>query len=64
MTRLVLLERTKEMVDFIIVAVLLVVVGGAVIYIVSHKKKGDKCIGCMAAGACTLTGKCKGDSEV
>jgi len=38
--------------NFIIVAVLLVVVGGSVRYIIREKKKGVRCIGCSMAGTC------------
>lgn len=45
------------MIDVIIILVLLVCVGGAVVYIRKEKKKGRKCIGCSSAGCCQ--GKCK-----
>lgn len=41
------------MVDVILIAVLLVMVGSAVVYIKKEKKKGVKCIGCPAAGNCS-----------
>ena len=40
------------MTDIIIVGILLLIVGGAIFYIVKEKKKGTKCIGCPAAGNC------------
>lgn len=40
------------MIDFIIVAVILAVIGCAAAYIIKAKKKGVKCIGCPAAGEC------------
>ena len=40
------------MTDIIIIGILLIVVGGAIFYIVQAKKKGAKCIGCPAAGNC------------
>ena len=40
------------MADFIIIAVLLIVVGAAIAYIIREKKRGVKCIGCPNAGAC------------
>ena len=40
------------MTDLIIIGILLVVVGGAVFYIVRAKKNGAKCIGCPAGGNC------------
>ncbi|MBQ9142421.1 MAG: FeoB-associated Cys-rich membrane protein [Lachnospiraceae bacterium] len=48
------------MADLILVIVLLMIVGAAVIYIVKEKKKGVKCIGCPAAGACAHAHKCNG----
>ncbi len=59
------------MVDFIIVAILLIIVGAAVIYIVKAKKSGAKCIGCPVGGNCPHSHKdasgnggcnCKGES--
>ena len=48
------------MTDIIIIGILLLVVGGAVFYIVKAKKNGAKCIGCPASGACTKKGcNCK-----
>lgn len=40
------------MTDLIIIAILLIVVGSAIFYIVQAKKKGAKCIGCPMAGSC------------
>lgn len=41
------------MTDIIIVLITLMIVGGAVLYIVKEKKKGTRCIGCPAAGNCS-----------
>ena len=41
------------MVDFIIVAVLVIVIGTAVVYIRKAKKSGAKCIGCPSGGNCS-----------
>ncbi len=38
--------------NIIIGAVLLVVVGGAIVYIYKAKKSGKKCIGCPDSGSC------------
>ena len=46
------------MADFILAAVLLMIVGAAICYIIREKKKGVKCVGCPAGGACA--GKCAG----
>ncbi len=40
------------MTDIIIIGILLIVVGGAVFYIIRAKKNGAKCIGCPAGGNC------------
>ena len=40
------------MADIIIIAVIAVVVGIAVAYIIREKKRGVKCIGCSSAGTC------------
>ena len=40
------------MTDFIIIAVLVLIIGAAVVYIIKEKKKGVKCIGCPAGGSC------------
>lgn len=40
------------MADFFVGIILLVIIGGAVFYIVKAKKRGVKCIGCPAAGNC------------
>ncbi len=42
--------------NIVVVAVLALVLFGAVFYIVREKKKGRHCIGCPYAGACG--GKC------
>ncbi len=40
------------LINLIIVAVVLIVLGGVVFYIVREKKKGSKCIGCPYAREC------------
>ena len=40
------------LINLIIVAVVLIVLGGVVFYIVREKKKGSKCIGCPYANSC------------
>ena len=39
--------------NIVVIAVLVIVVGGAVAYIVRAKKKGQKCIGCPYGESCT-----------
>ncbi len=38
--------------NFIIIAVLLIIIGAVIFYIVKSKKRGDKCIGCPYAKQC------------
>ena len=46
------------MADTIVAAVLLLVIGGAALYIRKAMKSGVKCIGCPEGGTCS--GKCAG----
>ena len=38
--------------DIIILAVIAILIGGAIFYVIREKKKGKKCIGCPYAGSC------------
>lgn len=40
------------MTDFIVMAIVLAIVGGAAFYIYREKKKGVRCVGCSRAGEC------------
>ncbi len=40
-------------IDWIIIGILLLVVGGAVAYIIKAKRSGKKCIGCPDGSACS-----------
>ncbi len=42
-----------NLVNIIIVAVIVLILGGAVFYIVREKKRGTKCIGCPAGKTCS-----------
>lgn len=46
--------------NFVVAALLLILLGAAIAYIVKAKKDGVKCIGCPAGGSCS--GHCGGDS--
>ena len=52
--------------NFIVIAVVLLIVGGAVTYIIKEKKKGVVCIGCPHAGECKKMhqGGCSGDKKL
>ena len=43
--------------DYIVIAAVALIVGGAVAYIVKAKKSGKKCVGCPYASSCR-SGKC------
>jgi len=47
------------MTDFIIIAILLAIIGGIVLYLYKAKKRGQTCIGCPYAKQCG-SGKCGG----
>ena len=48
------------MVDFLIIALIAAILGGAAVYIYKAKKSGTKCIGCPHAKTCGGTcGSCK-----
>ena len=47
--------------DMIAVAVILLIVGGAVLYIIKAKKSGKHCIGCPDSASCSsCRGNCQG----
>ena len=48
------------MIDFLIIAIILAILGGAAFYIYKAKKSGAKCIGCPDAKTCS--GNCAGCS--
>ena len=49
------------MTDLIVILVLLLIVGGAGLYVYRAKKAGQKCIGCPHAKGCS--GSCSGCSS-
>ena len=40
------------MADLIVVAIVMLIVGAAVLYIRKEKKRGVRCVGCPAGGTC------------
>ena len=48
------------LIDWIVIAVIVLIVGGASAYIIKAKKSGKKCIGCPDGATCS--GKCSGCS--
>ena len=49
------------MIDLLLIAALVLIVGAAGWYVYKAKKNGAKCIGCPAAGGCS--GKCTCQNE-
>ena len=53
--------------NIIIIAVLAIILGGAVAYIIKAKKSGKKCIGCPSggscSGSCSACGKCSSEKK-
>lgn len=47
------------MTDVIVLVVVLLIVSGAIAYIIKAKKKGVTCIGCPSGGKCS--GNCNGN---
>ncbi len=45
------------LIDYVILASLLLILGGAALYLRKAKKKGKKCAGCPYSGSCG--GSCK-----
>ena len=43
--------------NYIIIAIILLILGGIIFYLVRSKKRGDKCVGCPYAKQCG--GKCE-----
>lgn len=46
------------MINFILVIVIVLIVGGAIVYIRKEKKRGVRCVGCPDGGTCG--GNCSG----
>ncbi|MBQ7344227.1 MAG: FeoB-associated Cys-rich membrane protein [Clostridia bacterium] len=47
-------------IDFVVIAVIALIVGGASFYIYRAKKSGKKCIGCPDSASCQSGSKCSG----
>ena len=56
-------ERSKPMnsVDYIIIAVIVVIVALAGLFVYKSKKSGKKCIGCPDSGTCCGCSGCGGN---
>lgn len=53
------------MTNVIVFGILILILGGAIAYIVKAKKAGVKCIGCPAGGTCSghCNGNCSGSCQ-
>ena len=47
--------------DYILLAVMLIILGGAIFYILKAKKSGQKCVGCPYSKSCS--GGCGGNGD-
>ena len=51
--------------EIVAIALIALVIGGAIVYIIQSKKSGKKCIGCPFADSCgTKKGSCGGCDRV
>ena len=50
------------MIDFIVAAIVLAILGGILLYLYRAKKRGETCIGCPYAKQCA-SGACSGHSH-
>lgn len=46
-------ERKSDMTDFIIIAIVFIILTVSICYIIKEKKRGVKCIGCPMGGTCS-----------
>ena len=47
-------------IDIAIIAAVVLILGGAVAYVIIAKRKGQKCVGCPASKTCGVCSGCKG----
>ena len=48
------------MVDYLIIGAIVLIIGGALFYIIKAKKSGKKCIGCPDSASCSKCSSCHG----
>lgn len=48
-----------NLIDFVLIAIVVAILGGAAVYLRSARKKGKKCIGCPHSGKCGGCHCCK-----
>ena len=49
--------------DIIIFAIVVLMTGGAIAYIIKEKKRGKKCIGCPSKGICRQCNNCNKNDD-
>lgn len=55
-------------IDFVVIGIIALIVGGAIAFMIISNKRGKKCIGCSESGSCpahkdgtsTCSGNCNG----
>lgn len=52
-----------KMIDVVLILFLVLIIGGAVLYVVRARKNGVKCIGCPASGSCSRNCGCHADTD-
>lgn len=55
-----------KLIDLIIIAVIVLIIGAAVLYIIKAKKSGQKCVGCPYSKTCGKSSKncsCQKDQD-
>ncbi len=50
-------------VDCIIIAIVAILLAGAILYIVRSKKRGQRCVGCPDSGSCPHHCRCSDGNE-
>jgi hypothetical protein len=48
------------MIDYLIIGAIVLIIGGALFYIIKAKKSGKKCIGCPDSASCSKCSSCHG----
>ena len=51
------------MINFVIIGIILVILGGAAVYVFKAKKSGAKCVGCPSSKTCGLNCHCAYTNE-
>ena len=46
------------MINIVVIAIVVLVLGSAIAYVIKEKKNGRKCIGCPNSGACSAKNRC------